>query len=289
MAVNQAQANPTPPSVPADDTDVKLQKLQDDVDLIKVSIKRLLIDIRERMNERENPFISVISSGSSIQGWEKGDAAREVAPARKASEAVSNNGGDSQSVYAETFGQLPPNQYNNAGTTQNTLTNPQLGPGPDSIPEDRLIEGRRSQVIAKASVTGEISKQGQEKLRLTKVHRLFEWTSRMVKKYGNDRLEMMLRSYRAMGYISKDSGEQVKEIAHLIPASIGESHDIGPDEFIKELYTLNRILDPTDMSLDRDMIEVLMEQHRRSAAPANDTNSVGKECKEDWVRMLDGV
>jgi hypothetical protein len=101
--------------------------------------------------------------------------------------------------------------------------------------------------------------------------------------------DLMLQSYRAMGYISKESGELVKEVTRLMPASIGESHDIGPDEFIRELYTLNRILDPADMSLDRDMIEVLMEQQRRNGVPQKGANSVDKESQEDWVRMLDGV
>src|SRR5690606_29463581 len=38
-------------------------KLQDEVELIKTSIKRLLIDIRERMNDLENPI--VVSGGKS--------------------------------------------------------------------------------------------------------------------------------------------------------------------------------------------------------------------------------
>lgn len=289
MAVNQAQAEHTLTSAPADDPDLKIQKLQDDMDQIKISIKRLLIDIRERMNELENPFVSTVSSGSSLQG-PRGGTVITSAPSAPGSDGCQG----SQLVSADYTRQFPPNVQHSSTITQESSTHPQLVPRQETLSDDRLIEALRSQVTARSSAKGEGIKQTHEKLRLTKVHHLFEWTSRMVKKYGHDRLDMMLQSYRAMGYISKESGEQVKEITHLMPASIGELHDIGPDEFIKELYTLNRILDPADMSLDRDMIEVLMEQQRRNEVPqkgANkkSANSVDKESQEDWVRMLDGV
>jgi len=57
MAINQSQVDHILSSSSADDPEAKLQALQDEVDLLKKSIKRLLIDIRERMNEMENPFI----------------------------------------------------------------------------------------------------------------------------------------------------------------------------------------------------------------------------------------
>jgi hypothetical protein len=73
----------------------------------------------------------------------------------------------------------------------------------------------------------------------------------------------MLESYRAMGYISSESCSLVKDIARLMQSSLGEQHDITAAEYVRELYELNHILDPTDVSLDRDMIEVFM--HQRSS------------------------
>ena len=102
-----------------------------------------------------------------------------------------------------------------------------------------------------------------EKLRLQKVYKLFKWTHQSVKKFGHDRLEIMLESYRAMGYITKESTDEIREISRLMPANLGEEHEVGPDEFVAELYALNRILAPNDTSLDRDMIEVMMEQRQQ--------------------------
>ena len=57
MAVNQSQVDHILSTASADDPEVKLQNLQDEVDLLKKSVKKLLIDLRERMNEMDNPFI----------------------------------------------------------------------------------------------------------------------------------------------------------------------------------------------------------------------------------------
>jgi hypothetical protein len=101
-----------------------------------------------------------------------------------------------------------------------------------------------------------------EKLRLQKVYKLFKWTHQSVKKFGHDRLEIMLESYRAMGYITKESCDEIREISRLMPANLGDELEVGPDEFVAELYALNRILVPSDTSLDRDMIEVMMEKRQ---------------------------
>ena len=144
-----------------------------------------------------------------------------------------------------------------------------------------------------------------EKLRLQKVYKLFKWTHQAVKKVGHDRLEITLESYRAMGYITKESCDEIREISRLMPANLGEVHEVGPDEFVSELYTLNRILSPEDTSLDRDMIEVMMEQRQNmpSAKAGNGVeitdlprvsllekkSSMHKEKDEEWMNLPDRI
>jgi hypothetical protein len=90
-----------------------------------------------------------------------------------------------------------------------------------------------------------------------------------------------------------------------MPANLGEEHEVGPDEFVAELYALNRILAPEDTSMDRDMIEVLMEQ-RQDVLPDREISgespldlprislggkksSVQKEKDEDWMHLPDRI
>ena len=68
MAVNQAQVDHIITAASEDDPEVKLQNLEREVDLIKTSIKRLLMDIRERMNELENPFTLTAPAAGGAPG-----------------------------------------------------------------------------------------------------------------------------------------------------------------------------------------------------------------------------
>jgi hypothetical protein len=91
-----------------------------------------------------------------------------------------------------------------------------------------------------------------------------------------------------------------------MPANLGEEHEVGPDEFVAELYSLNRILAPNDTSLDRDMIEVMMEQ-RQQGIPVKDkilddridmsnlvmqekrSGSKTKEKDDEWMNLPDRI
>jgi len=91
-----------------------------------------------------------------------------------------------------------------------------------------------------------------------------------------------------------------------MPANLGDEHEVGPDEFVAELYAINHILAPGDTSLDRDMIEVMMEK-RQQEPPVKKTSSVErlefieeplqkgmpvfrkKEKNEEWMNLPDRI
>ena len=67
----------------AGDPAIRLQNLERDVDLVRISIKRILMDIRERMNEMENPFTIVASSGGAAGAGAPADGTSDVEEAKK--------------------------------------------------------------------------------------------------------------------------------------------------------------------------------------------------------------
>ena len=128
----------------------------------------------------------------------------------------------------------------------------------------------------------------KDRPKLKKLHKLFEWVSRMVKKYGHDRLLIMIESYQKMGYITDDACTQVEEISKLMPEYIGDLHEISSEEFVAELYILNRILSPEDSSLDREMIEVMMDKKEgEQNITALKSTSSEETSEEDWIEMLE--
>jgi len=314
MAVNQSQVDHIITAASEDDPEVKLQNLEREVDLIKTSIKRLLMDIRERMNEMENPFTIVASSGagtgvgataegnSDVEDTKKSALeAREAALDARESEMDANQ----SKIEAEKSKEEAENKKKEAAKKLDTEP---VSTDEKKALDEQMLALLRSQVGAphKPATPSSAQATANEKLRLQKVYKLFKWTHNSVKKFGHDRLEIMLESYRVMGYISRESADEIREISRLMPANLGEEHEVGPDEFVSELYALNRILTPNDTSLDRDMIEVMMEQRhdapagtrRRSedridlsSIPVQEKKSSSKdrEKDEEWMNLPDRI
>jgi len=307
MADNQSPVDHIITVLSEDDPEVKLQNLEREVDLIKTSIKRLLIDIRERMNELENPFASAaagtagVPAGTSAAAIEAEKAQKSSLEAREAALEARESRLEAAKVKMETDNkkELLPGK---TGSVSLSVEDSK------KMLDEQMLAVLRSQAGASQRtvfVTQTPAAPANEKLRLQKVYKLFKWTNQAVKKVGHDRLEIILESYRAMGYITKESCDEIREISRLMPANLGEEHEVGPDEFVSELYALNRILSPNDTSLDRDMIEVMMEQRQnmpagmarsgeesidlpRISLPGN-KSSMHKEKDEEWMNLPDRI
>ncbi len=307
MAVNQAQVDHIITAASEDDPEVKLQNLEREVDLIKTSIKRLLMDIRERMNELENPFTLAATGGGGKASSAESEArqaaleAKEAAlEAREAEMSAAKTQAEEQKKQEQAATPIPAPQ---------PLV-PAPSPRPAVVDEQRMVDEQllaqfKAQLIGTKSVTEKSpASQPSEKFRLQKVYKLFKWTSQAVRKYGHDRVEIMLQSYKTLGYISKESADEIREIARLMPGNLGDEHEVGPDEFVSELYTLNRIIAPDDTTLDRDMIEVMMEQRTSAgqslappvgrielapASPREKRPAKEREYEEDWMNLPDRI
>ncbi len=285
MAVNQSQVDHIISTASADDPEVKLLKLQDEVELLKTSIKRLLIDIRERMNDMDNPIVIASSRGPDSDVSEKvanvlrdTSSAMESAQAEESRQAVANQ-------------QEPAPYHDQRLQAQQEPQSPRNVQSAQSRGDMDILAALKTQI---SSITGENDTkpvQETDKVRLQKVFRLFEWTSKNVKKFGHDRVDLMLDSYLAMGYISEQSCKLVKDMSRLMPQDIGELHEIRADEFVSELYELNHILNPVDATLDRDMIEVLMDK-REERSQKKGTSSIReaeRENESDYIRTRDRI
>jgi hypothetical protein len=306
MAVNQSQVDHIITAASEDDPEVKLQNLEREVDLIKTSIKRLLMDIRERMNELENPFNLEVSGSASV-----GVPATPSPAVTEAEEARKTALEAREAALVDRESRLDTaKEKNEAAAKKESKPEPVTPPQDESrkMLDEQMLALFRSQVVIPQKpvpVQQPAPEPAVEKLRLQKVYKLFKWTQQSVKKIGHDRLEIILESYRAMGYISKESCDEIREISRLMPANLGEEHEVGPDEFVSELYSLNRILAPNDTSLDRDMIEVMMEQRQNIPAGmvrsteerlelprvslTENKASSKKEKDEEWMNLPDRI
>jgi len=328
-----------------EDTETRLHNLEQEVDYIKTSIKRLPIDIRERMNEMENPFsIEVedmaeqikeevidqikkskikISGNPEPEEGEK-EKEREDEPQRYQRQPDYGPQGVQLHVappqYPPGILQVGPYQpqyaqpYPQPG--YQVPPQPAAPPAPAPAQKESLIDEAILKLLSEQSKQRETevpqsrepvlpvpappTRARNEKIELQKVQKLFEWTGKAVKKYGHDRLELMLDSYQALGYISEDAVEQVREITRLMPPSLGIEHEIDSNDFVSEIYALKIILEPEDKSLDRDMIEMLMSGTGAAGTPPSNAISPPAKARsrrasrendesQEWIDMLDRI
>lgn len=270
MPVNQAQVDSIISSASAEDPEIQLLKLRDEVELLKTSIKRLLIDIRERMNDAENPLVQALKGNpvefvgqhSSVPTPMEGyiddyddEPSGEMYSNEEGSISMSGESGAIEPGGQPDLG-MPAGMGGGAANVSSALSS--------LTAEKGMLEALRNQLFAQPSMAVEPVKQKRprEKVKIQKVYSLFEWTTNNVKRYGHDRVDLMLESYKEMGHISEEHCKQVKDIARLMAPSIGEVHEMKADEFVLALYELNRILQPEDPGLDRDMLDVLIEKKK---------------------------
>ena len=272
MAVNQSQVDSILAGASAEDPEVKLQNLEREVELLKKSIKKLLIDIRERLNEGDNPLTVLAHGGGEvIAGLTADDAARLSELEMKVAELFEMQVEEEEELIKGKQKRrpelpIPPEVHADLSLPQLPAATPSA-PLPNPAPKKDIKD---------------------EKLCLQKVYHLFNWTKAAITKYGHDRLDIMLDSYRSIGYITKEAADEVKEIARIMPASLGEEHEVGADEFVSELYILNRIMDPDDTSLDRDMIAVMMERDTKKGFSRKNLPNK-EEIGEEWAHLIDKI
>ena len=288
MAVNQAQVDSIISSASAEDPEIQLLKLRDEVELLKTSIKRLLIDIRERMNDAENPLVQALKGNpvefvgqhSSVPTPMEGyiDDYDEEPSVEGFSDDVGSMSVSEDSDAIEPAGQ--PDLGMSAGMSGGVSS---VSSALSSLAAEKgMLEALRNQLFAQPSMAVEPAKQKRprEKVKIQKVYSLFEWTTNNVKRYGHDRVDLMLESYKEMGHISDEHCKQVKDIARLMAPSIGEVHEMKADEFVLALYELNRILQPDDPGLDRDMLDVLIEK-KKMAMPSGRIEETSNLIEDD--------
>ena len=261
VGVDQAQIDKILSGASTDDPEARLDTLEKELDFVKTSIKRLLIDLRERMNELDNPFTCVGAPYTENRILPSYCAADDEQPDDETPKLNAMPGLD---------GILgAPAAVGFEGLADGDPFPPALGEAHTAVPPQ-------------AKPTG--------KLKLQKVHRLFEWVHKGCSKYGHEHMSIMIDAYRSMGYITGDVSDQIGEIMRIAPETRKDVQEIGPNEFVSELYILNRILDPDDATLDRDMIEVLMLS-RRDGKGQNSEKISPQERKtgDTWIELLDRI
>jgi hypothetical protein len=217
----------------AEDTEEgRLEKLEKEVETLKGSIKRLLLDIRETMNKLENPFANLQSLAES-NVIPSTPAQIQVVPA-KLPEAGEECEAEEEKRPEERVEMEEKEEAEEKGKTQNEI--PVRSP-------------RREEM---AEMKSEAEFEAEKRIDPVTLFRLMEWVQSMISKHSYDSFKLMLDVFSATGYIRNETRELILKLAELAKLD-------GREVFI-DLYRLNRILNPKDRSLDSQVLALLLEK-----------------------------
>ncbi|MDI9642277.1 MAG: hypothetical protein QXQ38_04485 [Archaeoglobaceae archaeon] len=238
----------------AEDTEEgRLEKLEKEVETLKGSIKRLLLDIRETMNRLENPF-------ANLQSLAEANIVPQSAPQIQIVPTniplVGEEGEKGEEEFQEETGK-DSQEFEEKEEEKQSIE--ELG----KI-EDRSEDGMKVMQIAKPKELKE-EREGEkiDNLRLitdTKKNldfitffNLMDWVQGMIAKHSYEAFKLILEVFEMAGYVRSDTKELILKLADLVKFN-------GAKEVLIELYKLNRVFNPGDRSLDSDLLALLLDK-----------------------------
>ncbi len=254
-----------------EDPSKKVEKLEKEIMIIKGSIKKLIVDIREQMNNAENPFLNIQQlqvpsqaptlneSADEPENPENAGQDDEEQEAKKPSpkDKKRKKPSDKDSEEEENVDDRSHSDDDAADRmgSQQGLSRRDLEMISEFEEQKKMLEAMKS----RTSAGGPASLTGTRRIDPYTMNQIMDWTRMMLRKNGGERMKDLLEMYVSTGYISEETRAIIQRMSKLMesePTRPPKRLDIK--ECVSDLYTLYVILNPGDKDLDSKMLTVLL-------------------------------
>jgi archaellum component FlaD/FlaE len=203
----------------------RINGLEGEVKLVKTEIKRVLIDLREAMNNLENPFANVeqlrkVKDSGSAEPEPVHETKLEVKEEKEVTEEIK--------PAEEIAPELEP-EVNQVATVS----------APVTAKTDKNREKEKEELKKLAKITGE----GAEKIDIFTLTQLMKWADSSLSNIGKEKLDKILDLYELTGRIPKETKDLISKIEALSNVNHAkEKEEIEMKDCILAVYQLDRIL-----------------------------------------------
>ncbi|MDI9646316.1 MAG: hypothetical protein QFX40_06445 [Archaeoglobales archaeon] len=247
--VNQAVVDEILAKAAEETEEGRLEKLEKEVETLKGSIKRLLLDIREMMNNLENPFqnlqsLTEVSSKSKAPQIQLISAIPEK-PEEKKEEKKEEEKEEIKKPKEEDL------------KKEEVVAKEDLKE--DFVPSVKPEVGKNEGLMMQQIQTEKVEPLKKPEIALTKydivvLYKLMNWVKGMLEKYDANSLRLMLEVFSIAGYISSEA----KEFLHMLTELLSANN--GFEEMLLELYRLHKIMNPADKAMDSQLLALILEK-----------------------------
>ncbi len=221
--------------IPDSESERKIDSMEKELQILKGSIKKLMIDIREQMNKSNNPFLNV----QQIQ-----------APAMPMNDQI-----DSEDEFSEELEEVM-REVKKPQTPSPSLEDKSKRYVPDEAEEPRGMLEEMNERIAELP-----QRQPAEAARMDPqtIIKLMQWTRTVLVKNGSARFNDLLDAYVSMGYINENVKAVIMKMSRLVtPDAEPIPKDMNIKECVGDMYALFMVLHPREKELDSRMLSIML-------------------------------
>ncbi len=221
--------------IPDSESERKIDSMEKELQILKGSIKKIMIDIREQMNKSNNPFLNV----QQIQ-----------APAMPMNDQI-----DSEDEFSEEIEEVMP-EVKKPQTPSPSLEDKSKKCVQDEVEEPKGMLEEMNERIAELP-----QRHPAEAARMDPqtIIKLMQWTRTVLVKNGSARFNDLLDAYVSMGYINENVKAVIMKMSRLVtPDAEPIPKDMNIKECVGDMYALFMILHPREKELDSRMLSIML-------------------------------
>lgn len=260
--VDQAAIDEILASAEADTPESRIDKLEKEVDVLKGSVKKLLLDLRETLNNIENPFQNLqnLAEGALGSATAQQPPQIQIIPTQIPEPATEPETEPEKEIGEETEGDEEEAEENVVVEEVEDKTSPHLEvmeeKAEGDIVQDYSLQVKTEPEPSKSEdkATSGIGVAEIKKYDIVMLFNLMDWVKGMLEKYNLDSLKLMLELFESAGYISEDAKDFVCKVAELV------SLNDGFEDMLLELYRLHKLMNPADNSMDSKLLSLILEK-----------------------------
>lgn len=244
--------------MPVVESERKIEAMEKELQVLKGSIKKLMIDIRDQMNKSDNPFLNVqqlqapataqMQSNVTTEEEIEEEAPEEFAPMKTAA-------AEKKEIPVVEIPEVP------TAKAIETPVAPAWGAKTEASMFGDVEEPRGMLEEMKERITESPRRQTAEADRMDPqtIIKLMQWTRTVLLKNGGARFNDLLDAYVSMGYVSEDVKAVIMKMSRLVTPDVEPiPKDMNIKECVGDMYALFMILHPREKELDSRMLSIML-------------------------------
>ncbi|WP_325377183.1 hypothetical protein [Methanocella sp.] len=255
------------------DDQKRIDAMEKDLEVLKVSIKKLMIDIRDEMNNTKNPFVNLQQLQAPTAGIEVRDMSN--APAEPVDELDEPEELETPETLVMEKKETPVAKAKPVDPAPQVQATPPLA---DPVIEE--MAERRDALMSEFEDAKILLKQMKEEIKEREaavrsrdparldpetIIKLMQWTKSVVMKNGTARFYNLLDAYVSMGYLNPQTRAIIEKMCKLVCPEVEPiPKDIDIKECVGDMYALFLILNPRDKDMDSRMLAIMLGYEDRT-------------------------